>query len=202
MNSTLSEIVCIIDRSGSMDAIRSDAIGGFNSFITDQKAQPGQALLTLVLFDDEYDVIHDAVNLNAVPPLNELTYIPRGSTALLDAVGRTLDSVGKRLSETPEPERPATVVVVAILTDGLENASKQYTARDVSQRIKHQQAAYDWRFVFLAAGQDAFKTAEQLSIDAEDTTSFVASGDGVQKAYAAMSMSVADRRRPSKRSKS
>ena len=86
MNSTLSEIVCIIDRSGSMDAIRSDAIGGFNSFITDQKAQPGQALLTLVLFDDEYDVIHDAVTLNAVPPLNELTYIPRGSTALLDAV--------------------------------------------------------------------------------------------------------------------
>ena len=109
--------------------------------------------------------------------------------------------MGKRLSETPEPERPATVVV-AILTDGMENASKQYTARDVSQRIKHQQAAYDWRFVFLAAGQDAFKTAEQLSIDAEDTTSFVASGDGVQKAYAAMSMSVADRRRPSKRSKS
>ena len=178
-----------------MDAIRSDAIGGFNSFITDQKAQPGQALLTLVLFDDEYDVIHDAVDLNAVPPLNELTYIPRGTTALLDAVGRTLDSVGKRLSETPEPERPATVVV-AILTDGMENASKQYTARDVSQRIKHQREAYDWRFVFLAAGQDAFKTAEQLSIDAEDTTSFVASGDGVQKAYAAMSMSVADRRRP------
>ncbi len=197
----LSEIACIIDCSGSMQSIRSDAIGGFNAFLEEQKKHPGSARLTLILFDHEYERVHDAVDIKHVAPLSEATYTPRGTTALLDAIGRTIDDVGKRLAETTEEERPGTVIV-AILTDGMENASSDYTRARVAEMIKHQQEKYGWEFVFLAANQDAIQEAQKLSISAKDAMNFAPTGGGVKVAYAKMSREVSDRRsRPRKDAK-
>ncbi|MFN2204226.1 MAG: vWA domain-containing protein [Caldilineaceae bacterium] len=194
MNEHLSEIVCIVDRSGSMDAIRTDAIGGFNTFLADQKQEPGNARLSLVLFNHEYKLVYDNVKIDEVRPLEEKTYVPQGMTALLDAVGRTIDAVGERLSRTPEPERPAKVIV-AILTDGLENASKDYSRGKVAEMIQHQREKYSWEFIFLAANQDAIASARSISIDAEDAIAFQATGAGVRHAHMQMSQEIARRRR-------
>jgi uncharacterized protein YegL len=194
MNDNLSEIVCIVDRSGSMDAIRSDAIGGFNSFLNEQKKEPGDATLSLVLFNHEYALVHDNVNIAEVPPLDGKTYVPQGMTALLDAIGRTLDSVGQRLSQTPEAKRPRKVIV-AILTDGLENASREYSRGKVSEMIKHQREVYSWEFIFLAANQDAIASAKSISIGAKDAVAFQSTGEGIRSAHAVMSREVARRRR-------
>ncbi len=182
----LTEIVCILDRSGSMESIRTDAIGGFNAFLAAQQQLPGDARLTLVLFDHEYDRVLDAVPLAEVKPLTEETYVPRGTTALLDAVGRTLDDVGARLAATPEAERPGKVLV-CILTDGLENASRDYTRDRVKGMIEHQQQKYGWEFQFLAANQDAFAAAGSIGIAAADAAAFVADAAGTHAAFARVS---------------
>jgi len=196
MRKELTEIVCVVDRSGSMGAMRREAIGGFNAFLSAQKAEPGEAVLTLVLFDHEYELVHDAVPIAQVPPLDGETYEPRGTTALLDAVGRTIDDVGRRLAGTPEPQRPDKVIV-AILTDGLENASQDYTHRKVAKMIAHQREKYSWEFVFLAANQDAIATAARMSIDAADAIGFAGTAEGVRDAYVCMSSEVSRRRRSS-----
>jgi hypothetical protein len=192
-----TEIACVVDRSGSMQHIASDAIGGFNSFLKAQKEHPGEARLTLVLFDHEYQVLHTGVDIRLVPPLDTSTYVPRGTTALLDAIGRTIDDVGVRLGGMPESERPDKVIM-AILTDGLENASKDYTYERVSEMIRHQSGKYNWEFVFLAANQDAMASAARISIAAQDAYSFAATGEGVQVAYATLSSEVSRRRGPGK----
>jgi uncharacterized protein YegL len=194
MRPDLTEIAFVLDRSGSMNAIAGDAIGGFNTFLSQQQALPGAAHLTLVLFDHEYLVVHDNVKIADVAPLNERTYVPRGMTALLDAVGRTVDAIGVRLAATPEDQRPAKVIV-AILTDGLENASRDYTAARVSEMIRHQQQKYSWEFIFLAANQDAIATAGALAIQPKDAIAFTATGQGVRMAMARVSEETALRRR-------
>jgi hypothetical protein len=193
MNSNLNLIACVLDRSGSMGAIRTDAIFGFNTFLAEQKKLPGQAQLTLVLFDNEYDVIHNAVEINSVPDLTVATYIPRGSTALLDAVGRTIDNIGAQLDATPEQDRPAQVII-AILTDGLENASHEYTRGRVAQMVKHQQERYGWQFVFLGANMDAFAEGKALNIPTANIANFAATREGTQTAYRGMSETVASYR--------
>jgi len=193
MRHDLSEIVCIVDRSGSMENIRADAMGGYNAFLAGQKSHPGNARLTLVLFDHEYKLVHDGVDLAACPPLNEHSYVPRGATALLDAIGRTIDNLGARLARTPEAERPGKVIV-AILTDGEENSSRTYNRERVAGMIAHQQSKYAWDFIFLAANQDAISTASTLSIDADAAFSFEASEAGVREAYAQMDTAVRTRR--------
>lgn len=180
------EIICIIDRSGSMNVIVDDAIGGFNTFLNEQKLVEGEASLTFVQFDTEYEVIHENRPLNDVPELTTETYKPRGGTALLDAVGKTIDDVGKRLSNTEEKNRPDKVIV-AILTDGAENSSNKYTLEGVKSRIKHQKEKYQWEFIFLAANQDAFAAGANLGIAAVDTFAFAATGTGIRKGYANMS---------------
>lgn len=194
MNTDLVDISCVVDRSGSMHSIATDAIGGFNTFLDSQKSEPGRARFTLVLFDHEYRVIHSGVDIQSVPQLNRSTYQPRGSTALLDAIGRTIDDVGKRLAATPEADRPHKVIV-AILTDGMENASTDYDFRKVASMIEHQRDAYAWEFLFLAANQDAIAAAGKLSISAADAVSFDATADGVREAYQVMSANVSARRR-------
>ena len=193
MNTDLTEIACVIDRSGSMETVASDAIGGFNSFLKAQQELPGEARLTLVLFDDKYDLVHDAVPIGGASPLTSKSYVPGGTTALLDAVGRTVDAIGARLARMPEPERPGKVIVV-ILTDGHENASRTYTYERVAEMIKHQQEVYGWEFVFLAANQDAIASAGRLSIGAQDAIGFAATHEGVHVAYAAMSNTISERR--------
>ncbi|HMB89333.1 MAG TPA: vWA domain-containing protein [Rhodothermales bacterium] len=193
MRTDLTEIICIIDRSGSMQSIRSDAIGGFNAFLEGQQKHPGEGRLTLALFNHDYERVYENTPLPEVPPLTEDTYVPEGTTALLDAVGRTLVDVGKRLAATPEAERPAQVIV-AILTDGLENASTDYTRERIAEMIAHQRTKYAWEFIFLAANQNAFQAAQKLSIDPADAMPFASTKVGVRAAYANLTENVSQRR--------
>lgn len=186
MKDNLTELIFILDRSGSMQSMAVEAIGGFNAFLEEQKKQAGEAKLTLVLFDNEYLLVHDGKNIQEVEPLNETTFQPRGTTGLLDAVGRTVDDVGRRLSETPEADRPSKVLV-AILTDGQENASSDYTRSKIHDMITHQTEKYSWQFLFLAANQDAFAEATNLGISLKNTASYTADAQGLTRAFASVS---------------
>src|SRR3990167_10475278 len=184
-----SDIVVIVDRSGSMQAIREDAIGGFNTFLDEQKKVPGSANLTLVLFNHEYQLVHSAIPLDNVKALDSATYVPGGTTALLDAVGRTIDDIGKRLSEMAKTDRP-NKVIVAILTDGLENASKDYKREKIFEMISCQRDKYQWEFFFLAANQDAIQAGTSIGVAAANIGNFVADSAGTRAAYGGMSSSV------------
>lgn len=181
-----TEIVCVVDRSGSMGAIRDDAVGGFNQFLDEQRRLPGEARLTLALFDHEYDPVHVAAPLADVRPLDESSYVPRGTTALFDAIGRTLATAAERIAADPAEPR----VIVCILTDGMENASTEYSADAVRALIEARREA-GWAFVFLAADQDALHAARAMSIPAADAAAFAATGSGVRAAYAHVSERVA-----------
>ena len=137
MNNNLTEIAYILDRSGSMGPLAEASIAGFNQFVAEQRQATGEARLSLVLFDNEYLMPHRSTPLDEVPELNTHTYVPRGSTALLDAVGRTIDELGERLAATPDLERPGQVIV-AIFTDGFENASRIYDSHRIADMITHQ----------------------------------------------------------------
>jgi hypothetical protein len=175
----LTEIAYVLDRSGSMQSLASDAIGGFNAFLSDQKQLPGRANFTLVLFDHEYLVLHRSVDIRHVPELDDKSYVPRGNTALLDAVGRTIDDLGAHLARTPEHLRPAKVMI-AIFTDGLENSSRVYTTDRLAASIQHQQEKYSWEFLFLAANQDAIASAAKFAIPAAQAMNFAATPAGVR----------------------
>ncbi len=182
MRENLTEMVFVLDRSGSMSGLAADTIGGFNELIEKQKKIEGRAYVTTVLFDHEYEVLHDHVALEEVAPLTDKEYFARGSTALLDAVGRTIDAVGTRLAAAAEEERPAHVVFV-ITTDGMENSSREYTAQRVRGMIEHQQQKYSWQFVFLGANMDAVSEARKLGISAKYAADFTPSHSGVRKMY-------------------
>ncbi|MDB9495550.1 VWA domain-containing protein [Spirulina subsalsa CS-330] len=186
MKPGFAEIICIIDRSGSMNSIKSDAIGGFNAFLEEQKKLPSEANLTYIQFDTEYEVVHENKPLKAVDPIDKNVFIPRGATALLDAIGKTLDATGKRLAHTPEKNKPEKVIVV-ILTDGHENASTQYNQSKIKEMISHQREQYSWEFIFLAANQDAFSEATKIGIDAKNSFDFAATNQGIKDAYAQIS---------------
>ena len=182
MRENLTEMVFVLDRSGSMSGLAADTIGGFNELIEKQKKIEGDAYVTTVLFDHEYEVLHDHVALEEVAPLTDKEYFARGSTALLDAVGRTIDAVGARLAAAAEGERPAHVVFV-ITSDGMENSSREYTAKRVRGMIEHQQQKYSWQFVFLGANMDAVSEARNLGISAKYAADFTPSHSGVRKMY-------------------
>jgi len=152
MNKDLTEIVLVVDRSGSMQSCRDEAQGGINAFIEDQKKIKGKANFTLVQFDTQYDFIHEGVDMQEVP---EFELHPRGGTALLDAVGRAISETGERLSKMDEEDRPGLVVFV-ITTDGEENSSREYNAKQIKEMVTEQQNKYNWQFTFLGAGIDAF----------------------------------------------
>ena len=181
-----TEIICVIDRSGSMSAIKDDAIGGFNAFVESQKQVAGTASLTLILFDHEYKLLFQNRDLHAVEPLTKKTFVPRGQTALFDAVGRAIEEVGGRLSAMPEEERPEKVLV-CILTDGAENDSRRYSREMIRQMIDHQRSRYSWEFAFLAANQDAFAEAESVGIGRSMTASFDGSPLGARNVLVTMS---------------
>jgi hypothetical protein len=168
MRADLTDITLVVDRSGSMSSIRADAEGGINTLLAEQAAQPGQALLTLVHFDTEYEFVHRGVPVSRVPPYRLL---PRGMTALLDAVGRAIAETGERLARTAEAERPGLVVFV-VVTDGQENSSREYTKARIKEMIEHQQSVYNWQFTFLGANQDAFAEAGGLGIDASGVANY------------------------------
>lgn len=177
-----TEIIAIIDRSGSMATIAKDAIGGFNTFLADQKTVPGEARMTLALFDDKFDYVYAGQPLDKAEPLTPLTFVPRGSTALLDAIGRTLNEQGARIKADAWAEK----VIVCILTDGGENASREFQQEQIKQMVKHAES-HGWSFVFLAANQDAFAAGMSYGISAAHTASFQANAAGTSAAYASMS---------------
>jgi len=148
-----TELVCILDKSGSMGSLATDVIGTYNTFIEDQKKYPGEARVTLTLFNQEANIVHDGVPLTEVPGLTTKEYSADGTTALLDAIGDTINTIGKRLEDTPESDRPGQVVFM-IFTDGLENASKEYSSDQIKDMIKEQESAYAWQFIFAGSGLD------------------------------------------------
>ncbi len=194
MKKDLVEIVCIIDKSKSMELLKSEAISGFNSFINKQKELPGNAYLTLVQFNHEYELVYENEPIQDVKLLDDKTYLPDGLTALLDAVGKTINSIGLRLKNTSEDERPEKVIF-CILTDGEENASKEYNNLQIKKMIEHQKEKYNWEFIFLAANQDAFATGFGLGINKNDTFNYTADAIGTQYAFTRMSDTVASYRK-------
>lgn len=171
MRENLTEIVFILDRSGSMSGLESDTIGGFNSMIAKQQKEEGEAIVSTVLFDDETDVIHDRVAIGEVMKLTEEDYYVRGCTALLDAVGGAIHHIGNVHKYAREEDRPAKTLFV-ITTDGLENASRHYSFKDVKKLIKRQQEKYNWEFLFLGANIDAIEVAGNMGISRDRAANY------------------------------
>ena len=160
MRQELTDITLVVDRSGSMEAIRSDAEGGVNAFISDQAKEEGDCVLTLVQFDTEYDFV---INGQPIGKVEKYSLVPRGATALLDAVGRAINETAERIEKLPEGERPGLVVFV-VMTDGLENSSCEFTKQQIKQMIEQKQNNEKWEFTFLGANQDAFAEASAMGM--------------------------------------
>ncbi|KGP74769.1 von Willebrand factor type A [Desulfosporosinus sp. Tol-M] len=193
MKKGLTELVFILDRSGSMSGLESDTIGGYNAMLEKQKKEPGEAVLTTVLFDDRYELLHDRINLRGIVPITDKEYYVRGSTALLDAVGKTINKIGNALKPTAEEERAEHVMFV-ITTDGMENASREFGYEKVRRMIEHQKKKYRWEFIFLGANIDAIATAERFGIDKDRATNYNADSEGTLLNYAVISETVSNLR--------
>lgn len=188
-----TEIIAIIDRSGSMATMAVEAIGGFNAFLSEQKKLPGEAKISQLQFDDRFDWVSVGLDIQQAKDLNKDTYVPRGSTAMNDAIGRALHEQGERIKREGWAEK----VIVVVLTDGAENASKEYTRERVAEMVKHAQE-HGWSFVFLAANINAQQTAQNYGVNTQSANNFVrnfaASGEGTKAAYGSVTMSVANLR--------
>ncbi|TVR46296.1 MAG: VWA domain-containing protein [Puniceicoccaceae bacterium] len=193
MSAKTTEIAFILDRSGSMDPIRAETIAGYNSFLSDQQALPGRTTFSLVLFDDVIDVVNDALPITEVVPLDADGYKPRGCTALLDAIGSTIHRLDRRI-EALKPSRRPGKVMVAILTDGLENASRRHTWDEISGLIRERTTEQQWEFLFLGANQDAIATAAKISIAASQSATFCNDAHGSSAAYASITRSMRARK--------
>lgn len=188
MRKDLTDITLIVDRSGSMNSIKEEAESGINAFIKEQKECEGFALLTLVQFDTSFETVHKGKPIETV---TDFTLIPRGMTALLDAVGKTINETGERLNLMREEDRPA-LVVVAIITDGEENSSHEFTKDQIKKMIEEQQNTYNWQFTFLGANQDAFAEAGGMGIRQSATLNYKGDKSGV--AYSTLSSNVSGMR--------
>lgn len=193
--SEVTELVFILDRSGSMGTMKAEAIGGFNSFLKEQKDLPGEARLTLALFDHNYTLIHDGKPIKDVEELNEDTYTLGGTTALLDAVGRTINAVSQRLTKTASCDHCEShtgkhgKVLVAVLTDGLENASNEFTKEQINKLIEQHKKEHDWEFVFLAVNQDAIAEGTGLGVMANASVNYDFSSQGFTKGFSTLGAS-------------
>ena len=194
MKNGYSDITVVLDRSGSMACLVDEVIGAFNTFVDEQQQVAGQASFSLVQFDDRYEVYLDAVDLAKVGRLDRTTFVPRGMTALYDAVGRAIVATGTRLAALDEAERPDKVVFL-IQTDGEENASHEYDAATLQAMIRHQQDKYAWEFVFLGANIDAGSVAEEIGIARDKALQYANNADGTRAAFAAVSDNLAGFRR-------
>ena len=194
MKNGITELVFILDRSGSMSGLEADTIGGFNSMIEKQKKEPGQCWVNTVLFDHETQVLHDRVPLEQVQPITEKEYFVRGCTALLDAVGGAIRHISN-IHRYARPEDVPEHTVFVITTDGYENASRRFTAQKVKEMIRHEQEKYGWEFLFLGANIDAVAAAGRIGIDESRAANYVSDGAGTQLNYAVVSEAVGSVRR-------
>lgn len=189
MKKNLTEIIFILDRSGSMSGLEADTIGGFNSMIEKQKKADGEALISTVLFDNVSEVIHDRVSVQDIQPMTDKDYTVRGCTALLDAIGGAIHHIGNihkyaRAEDVPEH------TLFVITTDGMENASCHYTAERVKQMIERQKARYGWEFLFLGANIDAVETARHFGIGADRAVNYHSDSAGTQLNYEVLSEAI------------
>ena len=182
MKKDLTELVFILDRSGSMQGLESDTIGGFNSLLEKQKRQPGAALVSTVLFDSQSEVLHDRVKLSSVRPITDRDYFVRGCTALLDAVGGAIRHIGN-IHKYARPEDVPEHTLFVVITDGMENASHRYTARQVREMILRQKERYGWEVLFLGANIDAVETAGDLGIGADRAVNYRCDSAGTRLNY-------------------
>lgn len=192
MNQQLTVIVVVLDRSGSMASLVDDTIGGFNTFLDEQKRADGLARLTLTQFDHEYEVVYEGEDLSRVPPLDRSSYVPRGQTALLDAIGRTISVVGARIAARSDSERPWKVVFV-ILTDGHENASREFRRAQILEMIRAREKNEGWEFVFLGANQDAITEAGAIGIAPSKAAAWTSSKSAYEMYSKKLSMLRKDR---------
>ncbi len=194
MKKNLTELVFILDKSGSMSGLENDTIGGYNSMLNKQKAEEGECVITTVLFDNNYELLHDRINIRAVKPITEKDYSVGGATALLDAIGKTVSKIGTAQKNTAEDYRAEKVMFV-IITDGEENASRSYSSKRVKEMIQRQKEKYGWEFVFLGANIDAVETAECFGIDADRAVDYVPDSKGTKLNFLAISEAVSSFRK-------
>lgn len=191
MKKGLTELVFILDRSGSMAGLEGDTIGGFNAMVEKQKREPGEALISTVLFDNVSEVLHDRVDIRELPPMTERDYTVRGCTALIDAIGGAIHHIGNihkyaRAEDVPEH------TVFVITTDGMENASRRYTSDEVKQMIRREQEQHGWEFLFLGANIDAVETARHFGIREDRAVNYHADDRGTALVYESVCKAVSN----------
>ncbi len=189
MKKNLTELVFILDRSGSMSGLESDTIGGFNSMIEKQKKQDGECIVSIVLFDDESRVIHDRVSLDEIRPMTEDDYFVGGCTALIDAIGGAIHHIGNVHKYARNEDVPENTIFI-ITTDGQENASHRYSSNKVKQMIERQKEKYGWEFLFIGANIDAVETAKRYGIDRNRAVNYNADAQGTSVLYETVSKAV------------
>ena len=185
-NNNLTELVFILDRSGSMAGLESDTIGGFNAMIQKQKKEPGEAYVSTVLFDNVSEVLHDRIPLKKVPKMTGKDYTVRGCTALIDAIGGAIHHIGN-IHKYARPEDVPAHTMFIITTDGMENASHKYSSDEVKKMIERQKEKYGWEFLFIGANIDAVETAAQFGIDRNRAVNYNADSEGTQVLYKTLS---------------
>lgn len=186
MKENLTELVFILDKSGSMHGLEADTIGGFNSLIEKQKKEDGKALVTTILFDDKTEVVHDRVDLEYIRNMTSEQYVTGGSTALLDAVGGAVSHI-RKIHKYIRPEDVPAKTLFVITTDGMENASRRYTYEKVKKLIEHQKAKYGWEFIFLGANIDAAETAVSMGISRDRAADYISDQRGTALNYSVIS---------------
>jgi uncharacterized protein YegL len=191
MKKNLTELVFILDRSGSMGGFENDTIGGYNSMLKKQIKADGDAYITTVLFDDEYELLHDHISIKGVKCISEKEYFVRGTTALLDAVGKSIQKIVNVQKNTSDEEKAEKVVFV-ITTDGLENASKEYSYAKIKLMIKNEKDKHGWEFIFLGANIDAVSEAEKFGIDSSRAVKFHNDKEGIKLNYLVLNEAISD----------
>lgn len=197
MKNNLTELIFILDKSGSMAGLEADTIGGFNAMLAKQKREEGEANVTTVLFNDNYDLLHDRINVKGVSPITEKDYQVGGMTALLDAIGSTIHKIGNIQKRTSYKERASRVLFV-ITTDGMENSSCEYNYEKIREMISRQKEKYGWEFIFLGANIDAIATAANFGISEEFAVKYHADKEGTRLNYESVSNVVSSYRKGSK----
>jgi len=195
----LTDITIILDRSGSMESIKTATIESVNTFLTDQKNDELKSIVSFVQFDDVYEIVYEGKDMDKVQYLNLDAFQPRGLTALLDAIGTTINATKKRIKQIPKKERPENVLV-AIITDGMENASTKYTRSEIFKKIRKREEKNGWKFIFIAANQDAIYEASKFGIKREQALQFSADKDGMKDAMYSLSKKMYDMKREQNKS--
>ena len=193
MKKTTTELVFILDKSGSMSGLEDDTIGGYNAMLKKQQGEPGEVIVTTVLFDDNYEILHDRTNIKGIKPITDKEYYVGGLTALLDAVGKTINKIVNATKHT-EKEHQADKVIFVITTDGMENASKEFNYQNIKDMIEKQKTRYNWEFIFLGANIDAVSVARDMGINEDRAATYHADGKGTELNYQIVSEAIINMR--------